>query len=161
MRLCEEKGQICANRLTDPYFSKPCANRYFIFLNSLANSAHFKEPNVRSMAVSETAAVLLRFLSNKAKHTNAPRTFEYGSNFDRSPAHGVVLQLHVRFGSVPDILGCLRDVRFAPKADISACNLKCPLRAKCRHQLKMRRLRQPSQSSSASATDAAQSNLFV
>jgi hypothetical protein len=64
MRLCEEKGQICANRLTDPYFSKPCANRYFIFLNSLANSAHFKEPNVRSMAVSETAAVLLRFLSN-------------------------------------------------------------------------------------------------
>jgi hypothetical protein len=62
MRLREEKGQICANRLTDPYFSKPCANRYFIFLNSLANASPTKEPNVSSGTVTETAAVLLRFL---------------------------------------------------------------------------------------------------
>jgi hypothetical protein len=32
----------------------------------LANAAHFKEPNVRSAAVSETATVLLRFLSKRS-----------------------------------------------------------------------------------------------
>jgi hypothetical protein len=37
----------------------------FIFLNSLANAAHCEGTNLRSKAVSETAAVLLRFLSNK------------------------------------------------------------------------------------------------
>jgi hypothetical protein len=73
MTLCEEKGQICANRMTDSYFSKTCGNRYFIFLNSLANSAHFKEPNVCSTAVSETAAVLLRFLSTKMETSKMDR----------------------------------------------------------------------------------------
>jgi hypothetical protein len=39
----------------------------FILLNSLANAPPIKEPDVRSTAVSETAAVLLCFLSDKAE----------------------------------------------------------------------------------------------
>ena len=61
------QDHVCANRLTDPCFPQPYSNRRFIFLNSLANASLIKEPNVRSTAVSETAAVLLRFASTKQK----------------------------------------------------------------------------------------------
>ena len=56
------QDHVCANRLTDPCFPQPYSTRRFIFLNSLANASPIKEPNVRSTVVSETAAVLLRFL---------------------------------------------------------------------------------------------------
>src|SRR6516165_10244760 len=61
----KRQGHVCANRLTDPCFAQPGADRRFIFLNSLANAFAIREPNVGSTVVSETAAVLLRFLSNK------------------------------------------------------------------------------------------------
>jgi hypothetical protein len=67
MRLCEEKGQVCANRLTDPRFSKPCANPQLYRFEFIGQRRPPQGTNVSSTVVSETAAVLLCFLSNKAE----------------------------------------------------------------------------------------------
>jgi hypothetical protein len=66
MRLCEQAGPRL-RQSNDSVLLRAalCANRRFIFLNSLANTSPIKEPNVRSTAVNETAAVLPCFLSNK------------------------------------------------------------------------------------------------
>jgi hypothetical protein len=62
---CWEQAQGCAERLTDPCSPQPCGDLMLYLFELTLNrglASPIKEPNVPAATVSETAAVLLRFL---------------------------------------------------------------------------------------------------